>query len=48
MMIGSIKSQLAHMSVEKQETLLKLAILSVAAVLCIFPFCQFLLFIPCH
>lgn len=31
---GLIKSQLMHMSAEKQETLLKLAILSTAAVLC--------------
>lgn len=34
MSAGLIKSQLLSMNAEKQETLLKLAILTVAAILC--------------
>ena len=35
-MTSVLKAQVLHMSVEKQETLLKLAILTVAAILCRF------------
>jgi hypothetical protein len=34
MTVALLKSQILHMSIEKQETLLKLAILTVAAILC--------------
>ncbi len=34
MTVALLKSQMLHMSIEKQETLLKLAILTVAAILC--------------